>query len=159
MSDYSKAYEAWSTFHQKLQPSKEFDVNNPWPKEWQYAGIVTVTFYTSDKWNVEGDYVGYYHDHSKGVGCWQPKGSNSWLINKRLPIKSFPESAAVLGFSDGWIIERVGTGEILQAVPSKSAMLCCFPDKKTLFCLEKRKGVTAIFHGPNLHIEDRGIVG
>lgn len=159
MSDYERAVEAWMLFHQKLEPSQVFDIVDPWPERWGYAGLMQITFYSSDKWKPDGDYIDYYHDHGQGVGCWQPWGSNGWLNQKRCPVKRFPEDAAVLGYSGGWIIKQVNTSKLLQAEPTKGSLLCCFPDHRTLFCLHPKKGVTALFHGPGLHIEDRGIVG
>jgi len=163
-ADLKRARAVWKLFHAK-EPTPAKDVHlsgkaSEWPTRWGYCGRVKTIYYASDKWEDDGDYVNYYHDHGKGIGCWLPAGAESWLTSQRLPVKKFPQSVSVLGYCLGWDYQRAGGNRMYRAEPETGdELLCSFPNRKTLVVASPRQGVVALVSGPGLVVEARGIVG
>lgn len=162
--DIERARQAWELFHDKPpRPAKDIHLHGAardWPKKWGFGGKMKTVYYASDKWEKDGDFINYYHDHGKGVGFWMPKGEEPWLGSKRMPVRSFPESVAVLGYCLGWDYQRVGTDRMFRAAPEDGEeLLCSFPDRKRLIVVHPERGVVALISGPGLIVEARGIVG
>ena len=162
--DYALAQKAWEIFHAKTpEPSKDIRLQGKarnWPTKWGYCGKVHTIYYSSDKWEEDGNYINYYHDHGKGIGCWLPKGSEPWLTSKRMPIKKFPQSVSVLGYCLGWDYERPDEKGLFRAEQETGdELLCCFPNRKSLVVVSPRQGAVALVSGPGLVVEARGIVG
>ena len=162
--EYELAQRAWEIFHSK-KPTAARDIKlkgkaREWPKQWGYSGKVKTIYYASDKWEKDGEYVNYYHDHGKGIGCWMPAGTESWLTKQRLPVKEFPQSVSVLGYCLGWDYTRPKGSKMYRAKQETGdELLCCFPNRKTLVVVSPRQGVVALVSGPGLVVEARGIVG
>lgn len=162
--EYEMAQRAWEIFHAK-EPTSARDINlegraRDWPKKWGYCGKVSTIYYASDKWEKDGDYVNYYHDHGQGIGCWMPAGTEPWLGSKKMPVRSFPQSVSVLGYCLGWDYARPGEPGMFRASQETGdEMLCCFPNRKTLVVVSPSQGVVALVSGPGLVVEARGIVG
>ena len=159
-NEYDEAVEKWREFHQKDEPKKEIDLpaKNFWPKRWSYAGLVSTCYYRSDKWEKDGKFNRYYHDHGKGIRCWHPYGLFQGGVRKSPLIPKFPHVLTVLGFSIGWDL-NTPDGNELSYSPEKGEMLCCFPDGKVLVVVSEDGKLVALFEGHGLKIKDVGIVG
>ncbi len=153
-----KAQDVWELFHAK-DARELIKVPKGWPKQWGLAGRCLRSFYRSDKWNRDGDFDDYYHDHGSEIYVYEPWGVEEWLVPSDPPIKRFPASGAVLGYSLGWILERVDDGKTIEAEMYEDTYLCADPEGLYLFTVEPSVGVTALFCGSGLHIKDVGIVG
>lgn len=153
-----KARSVWETFHAK-DSREELTVAHPWPEQWGLAGRAIRSFYSSDKWNKDGQFDDYYHDHSDGVQVWEPWGSHNWLEPIDLPSYiRIPDAGAILGYSLGWIIEKPD-GTNAEAELYEDTFLCADPDGEFLFTVDPYLGVTALFCGTSLRIRNVGIVG
>lgn len=163
-AELAQAREVWELFHDKA-PTPAEDIHlkgaaRQWPSSWGYGGEMETVYYASDKWEPDGDFINYYHDHGKGIGFWMPQGEESWLGSKRLPVRGLPESVAVLGYCLGWDYKRVGTDRMFRATPDDGEeLLCSFPNRKHLIVVHPSRGVVALISGPGLVVEARGIVG
>jgi hypothetical protein len=157
--DLSEARKSWKTFHQKDNPDKELTLNTPWPQKWYYAGHCVTMYYASNKWYASKKMIRYYHDHSDTVRCWHPRATIQGAPRMRPlkpPVRRFPTSGTVLGYCLGWDLETP-KGELLRAVPLPKALLCCFPNRKVLFVVERGR-VVSLVTGPKMTVEDVGIV-
>lgn len=156
-----KALNIWKRFHSK-NPREIITVKGKgakWPSKWGVSGTVTQTLYASDKWNRDGDFDEYYHDHGPGtIYCWEPVDAQSWVEAESTPFKQ-PTVLAVLAKSQGWTMNRVDTGEQVQASVAKDCLLCCDPEGTTLFILNPRTGFEAVIYGDGLTVEREGICG
>lgn len=155
------AEELWETFHRK-NPRKRIKVNAPWPQKWVEVGKAETTYYASDKWQEDGDYQRYYHDHdSKTVRCYEPAGTTSGVKEgtktTAAPVKSFPSEAAVLGYFMGADV-RAPSGQLYRSSPEKGTLLCAFPNGKAIFALAEGR-VVALFAGRGLSVKSAGICG
>lgn len=162
--DLAGAKAVWRLFHKKSNPRELIDVTIPWPTDWEYAGEAVTTYYKSDKWTKDNKLVRYYHDHNeKGTGkvsLFHPKGLFAWTAKTPKPrIRSYPTAVAVLGHALGVDVRRHDTGKLVHASPEKAAYLVSSPNKKVLWIVEPRSGITAMIIGSGLHVEARGIVG
>jgi hypothetical protein len=162
--DYAMAQKAWEMFHaKKAKPAEDIHLKGKardWPTQWGYSGTVKTIYYASDKWEKDGDYLNYYHDHGKGIGCWLPKGTEPWLTSKQLPFQGYPEALTVLGYCLGWDYQRPGSSQMFRAEQETGdELLCSFPNRKTLAVVSPRQGAVALVGGPGLIVEARGIVG
>jgi hypothetical protein len=151
------AVKRWTTFHKKPKHRKLIDVKLSWPKRWGRIGEAKTTYYESDKWYRDGEYVKYYHDHDRGVICYHPIGTQKGLVAAKPKVTKWPDAAAVLGKFLGWDIE---TDEgLCEAEPdAKTSLLCSSPDGHMLFVVEKGK-ITGLLVGPSLRVEAEGIDG
>jgi hypothetical protein len=156
-----KAEERWRIFHAK-NPRERIEVPAPWPREWGLVGTATRVYYYSDKWEKDGDFVPYYHDHEGDVQLWEPWGSQDWQTKKRKrPCPSVPCShGAVLGYCLGWEL-KTPEGEKLEVeFDDTEVLLCSTPSGKALFVVDPKDGsVIAVFCGGKLDVRKEGIVG
>lgn len=167
--DLSEAIRTWCMFHKKDEPRELIDVNIPWPAAWGYAGAATTVYYNSDKWEPDGEFTKFYHDHGGGIGLWHPTGLFSWLGGTpQAPLGRLPTAVTVLGFSLGVDMKRHDTGQRRHATPARGSFLVGVKEHKArsgrmidarLWIVEPSQGVTAFITGPGLRIEARGIVG
>jgi hypothetical protein len=156
-------------FHKKSRPRELIDVSIPWPAIWGYAGTATTIFYDSDKWEPDGKFTKFYHDHGGGIGLWHPVELFSWLdATPVAPIGRLPSAVTVLGFSLGVDMKRHDTGKAQHARPAQGSYLVGVKEHRArsgkmidarLWIVEPSQGVTAFVTGPGLKIEGRGIVG
>ena len=156
-----EAVEKWKEFHDKIEPGKEYTIEAPggfYPKTWAYGGLVTTCFYRSDKWEPNGKFNQYYHDHGRGIRCWHPWGMFGHCQRKRPGISKFPDTLTVLGFSQGWDV-KTPDGLELTYTPEKGEWLCCYPDGSALVVVAQDGKMIALFEGQGLRVESRGIVG
>jgi len=161
MDDLKKATSVWKLFHKKSSPRELIDIaGDPWPEKWAYAGEARTTYYRSDKWQDDGDYAKYYHEHEGGVSLWHPSGLFDWLDeNRKQPSIRIPKAVAVLGYAVGVEVKRHDTGKVVQAYPERSSYLICSPNGRVLWIIEPSGGVAALICGKGLHVEPCGIVG
>jgi len=157
----SKAAKKFRTFHQK-DPREVLEFKkDPWPKKWGLSGRATRIFYRSDKWERDGKFVDYYHDHGDGVKLWEPLGYQCWL-EESSPGRGIPcKYATVLGYCLGWEIDRNGDQEHMAVeFGDEELLLCCTPSGKVLFVLDQNlPEVIAVFKGGDLSVEAEGIDG
>lgn len=161
-SSSKEAHALWRTFHAK-EPREEIFLQNPgWPRSWGRSGEGLTVYYRSDKWNEDGDYVSYYHDHEGGVQVWEPWGAHAWLEDKRKrPCAGIPAlQCAVLGWCLGWDI-RCTDGETRTVEFSEGTVrLCGTPSRKALFAVHESSGdIIAVWCGGKLNILPEGIDG
>lgn len=161
--DLELAQRAWELFHAKKNPPKNISLKGKardWPRSWGFGGQAVTVYYSSDKWKENGDYINYYHDHGGGIGLWLPSGDESWLQQKTLPLRKFPQAVSVLGYFLGVDYERAGGKKLFRATPEDGEeLLCCFPDRKHLVVVHPNRGAAALIFGPGLIVEARGVVG
>jgi len=153
----------WSTFHQK-EPRELIEIDAPWPKAWGYVGEAVRVYYLSDKWNEDGDFIPYYHDHDGGVELWEPWGAQDGMTDKcKSPARGIPcKQAAVLGYCLGWWLLDEDDPKKVDAVEfdEDEALLCSTASGKALFVVSLSDGkVIAAFTGGNLSVESAGIDG
>lgn len=156
-----QAEDRWKLFHDK-EPRRTIEVPAPWPKEWGLVGHATRVYYYSDKWEKDGEYIPYYHDHEGGVELWEPWGVEDWQEKRRKkPCPSVPCShGAVLGYCLGWVIESLDGRSLEVSFGDKEVLLCSTPSGKALFVVDpKSKEVIAVFCGGKLDVRPEGIVG
>ena len=164
-----QAISLWQEFHQKEEPSELIEIASPqgvFPKRWGYLGMAKTCYYRSDKWEEDGVTNDYFHDH-KTVECWCPHRSVAGLEQGELDI-AWPSSLTYLGESLGW---DIATGEskvpnlFYEPSEKQKLILCAFPKGEALVVLDvtrsawRPNNVKALFFGPTLTVEDRGIVG
>jgi len=151
----------WEVFHDK-EPREEFDVVAPWPKAWGLSGEATRMYYRSDKWNHDGEYECYYHDHEGSVELWEPWGDQDWLCGKRTsPGSGIPcKTAAVLGYCLGWVLTNVDGVSMEVEFGDAEVYLCAVANGKTLFAVDvATDDVLAVWVGGSLDVLSDGIVG
>jgi len=164
-----KAISLWKEFHQKDEPSELIEISQRggvFPKKWGFLGMAKTCYYRSDKWEEDGTTHDYFHDHGT-VECWCPHRTVAGLELGEPDIE-WPASLTYLGESLGWDIATDGAKSAnLFYEPSErqKLILCAFPDASALVVLDvtrsqwKPTNVKALFYGPTLTVEDRGIVG
>lgn len=155
--DLDEAVERWRIFHDKENPRELITVPHGFPKTWQLAGRAVTTYYTSDKWGSRMH--GYYHEHDPEVYVYVPRGTFDWAEVSDCPIETWPDSAAVLGFADGFDFERADDGEMVEGDPGDEALLCCSPDGKFLFVVASDGDIVALIVGDPITVRAEGIVG
>jgi len=162
MRSSKEAQALWRTFHDK-EPREEIFLHNPgWPKAWGYSGEGLTVYYHSDKWNEDGDFISYYHDHEGGVEVWEPWGAQAWLERKKKrPCSGIPAvQCAVLGWCLGWDLRCAdGVERTVEYAPGV-VHLCGAPSRRVLFAVHKASGdIIAVWCGGKLDILPEGIDG
>jgi hypothetical protein len=156
-----QAEKRWTTFHDK-EPREQIRIDSPWAKEWGLVGEATKVYYYSDKWEKDGEYIPYYHDHEGGVELWEPWGSQDWQERKKKkPCPSVPcAHGAVLGYCLGWELTTPDGEHLEVEFGDKEVFLCSTPGGKALFVVDPRSDeVLAVFCGGKLDVRKEGIVG
>lgn len=166
----TEALPLWQEFHQKDAPKSLLEISSEggvFPEAWGYLGKAKTCYYRSDKWEDNGTTHDYFHDHGE-VECWHPWRAVAGL-KKGTPKVKWPDSLVMLGYSLGWDIatpESKTANLFWEIKPSDRALLCAFPDRSALVVLDGKarswkpsRCVIALFYGPTLTVEDRGIVG
>lgn len=159
--DVERAAAVWKLFHKKRAPREMIRVNLAWPKDWEYAGEAVTTYYRSDKWEKDGKFIKYYHDHEGGkISIYHPAGKLGWTSNSKKPA-SFtpPASVAVLGYSLGVDVKRHDTGKVTHVGFPRGSYLVASPDRRHLWVVEKDQGIIAMITGPGLRVNPEGICG
>lgn len=164
------AISLWQEFHQKDEPSEMIDISHPsgvFPKQWGFLGMAKTCYYRSDKWEEDGTTHDYYHPHGE-VECWHPWRQVAGLT-KGTPKVKWPSSLTYLGESLGWDVAVGGAlhaNRFFEPAKREKLILCAFPDRSALVVLDvsqktwsPTKSIRALFYGPTLTVEDRGIVG
>lgn len=159
--DLSKATAVWKLFHKKPEPHELIEMTVSWPAAWEYAGEAVTTYYRSDKWEDDGNYFRYYHDHNRGkIGIWHPAGMLPWASQSpAAPRFTEPGSVAVLGYSMGVDVKRHDTGKEQRMFTERGAYLVSSPNRKHLWIVEPTNGIVAMIAGPGLVVNPEGICG
>jgi hypothetical protein len=156
----AKATAVWKLFHKKPEPHELIEMTVTWPTAWEYAGEAVTTYYNSDKWEQDGNYIKYYHDHEGRISIWHPAGMFDWTAKApRPPRFKQPKAVAVLGYSLGVDVKRHDTDKVRKAIAVRGARLVASPDRKRLWIVEEGVGLVAMIAGPGLAVEAQGIVG
>ena len=155
------ASSVWKLFHKKPAPRELIKVKILWPTKWEYAGEAVTTYYNSDKWEDDGKFTKYFHDHEgHNISIWHPAGMFDWTTAAPKPPRfKYPPAVAVLGFSLGVDVKRHDGEKMRKAIPERDSYLVAAPDRKHLWIVEPAQGITAMIAGPGLIVEARGIVG
>lgn len=162
-ADKKKSVEVWKDFHDKDNAKLVQSFTGvAWPSSWDRIGRCITIYYASDKWEPDGRFINYYHDHGSSISIWMPRGMTEYGSRGKPPVRRWPSSGAVLGKCLGWEFDpEVEGSEVVEAFPARGEhpLLCSFPNRKVLFVYEPSKGVIALVEGPGLVVESRGVVG
>lgn len=182
------ARRTFETFHKReagvpVFPFEQMDVGEfPIPAgipDLVCVGKAVRTCYTSDKWNKLGDPIGYYHDHGPRDGkdvftsknkikFYAPRDFFPEMRRVKFPVK-WPESLALLGTCDSWLVEEHPEDEDLVSGTCDEDILLCSPygwvsrsdpTRVFLVIVEVDSGIIeGVIDGPGLRVTEAGIEG
>jgi hypothetical protein len=121
--------------------------------------------YSSDKWEKDGDFYPYVHDHtsrpklyvpqkeaSESDGIGRPRSGAS-LVGTRTP--KTPFVVALLAVVDSFVF-RTKDDDEAKLLLGKNAVLLGTPDRKALIILDGKR--VAVVRGGSMKVTSRGIV-
>lgn len=162
-----KAHDTFRMWHQK-DPRKEIPVSGVKlldELDFGCIGRATEIKYTSDKWEIDGDFFPYVHDHASRPGVYVPlsKTSPEEQIGRTrstlslLGLRKQPRTLEVaqLGTVDELTFIDADGEEQVQAY-GRQALLLSTPDRKGVLILAGKRPI--IVRGGEMRVTSRGIV-
>lgn len=162
----TSAHDTFRMWHQK-EPRKEIPTKVDLLDEPEFVciGHATEIRYTSDKWEIDGNFFPYVHDHTSRPGVWIPasKASPEEFIGRPrktlslLGLRSRPRrlEVAQLGTADELTFVD-STGEEHVQGFGKRSLLLSTPDRLGVLILDGKRPI--IVRGGQMRVTARGIV-
>lgn len=162
MSTQSKAEQVWRTWHQK-NPRELHEVEYDFPEEVFSIGLAETIIYASDKWEDDGDFYDYVHEHETGAEVFTTDGTGrrasvKSLLGTRQDLKTGELSLPMLGMVKELIVMPHDADAKHSLKFKEKPILSCSLDRKTLIIFSESKGPIFV-RGGRMVVTERGIVG